>query len=427
MNFKHISIFIIFFIFGLFFSPIAFFTPLNAQSIDDLKQKIEERNANIEKLEKEIEQYKTEVDAVGKQAKTLQGSVKSLDLTQKKLSTDIKVTENKISAANYTLEKVNLEIKNAENSLERSLDSLGGILRSVNENDNSTLIEILLTNRSLSEFWNDVDVMNKLQTGLDEKMNILKELKKQLEEKRGEYQKTKDSLATLKGNLGDQKKIVDISKNEKQSLLKETQNKESNFKKTLDSKIALKDAFEQELLAFESQLKIAIDPNSYAKAQKGVLVWPLDVVRITQYFGDTEFSRTGAYNGKGHNGIDFGTPIGTPVKSAQSGVVLGTGDTDVVCKGASYGKWVLVQHDNGLSSVYGHLSLVKAKQGQRVSAGEAIAYSGNSGYSTGPHLHLSVFASQGVKIMDVKSKVCQGTYTMPVADLKAYLDPLSYL
>jgi murein DD-endopeptidase MepM/ murein hydrolase activator NlpD len=129
-----------------------------------------------------------------------------------------------------------------------------------------------------------------------------------------------------------------------------------------------------------------------------------------------------------HNGIDLRASMGTAVKSAASGVVVGTGDTDPACRGASYGKWVLVKHNNGLTTVYGHLSLIKVAAGQTVGAGQLLAYSGQSGYATGPHLHLSVFASDTVTISNVPSKVCRGaTLRFPVAPTSAYLDPMAYL
>lgn len=129
----------------------------------------------------------------------------------------------------------------------------------------------------------------------------------------------------------------------------------------------------------------------------------------------------------GHNGTDIGVSIGTPIYAADAGVVLGTGNTDLTCPGASYGKWVFIQHPNGLSTIYAHLSLIKSEAGETVTRGELIGYSGATGYVTGPHLHFGVYASQGVKIMTMQSKVCGTTYTMPIADFKAYLNPLLYL
>ena len=129
-----------------------------------------------------------------------------------------------------------------------------------------------------------------------------------------------------------------------------------------------------------------------------------------------------------HNGVDFGAPVGTRVLAAASGKVIGTGDTDPVCPGASYGKWVLVRHTNGLTTVYGHLSAIASYEGQDVVQGQIIAYSGSTGYATGPHLHLSVFASNGVQVTSLVSKACAGrVYRIPIAAANAYLDPMLYL
>lgn len=165
-------------------------------------------------------------------------------------------------------------------------------------------------------------------------------------------------------------------------------------------------------------------------AGKGVLAWPLPTIRITQYFGNTEFAKSGAYSGKGHNGVDFGASIGTEVKAALSGTVIGTGNTDQFKGCYSYGKWVLIRHENGLTTLYAHLSLIKVAKGQSVSTRETIGYSGNTGYSTGPHLHLTVYASQGVEIVrlgDIKKITNCGNAYIPVAPLNAYLNPLDYL
>jgi murein DD-endopeptidase MepM/ murein hydrolase activator NlpD len=87
----------------------------------------------------------------------------------------------------------------------------------------------------------------------------------------------------------------------------------------------------------------------------------------------------------------------------------------------------MVKHPNGLSSVYGHLSVIKAVEGQNVATGDVIGYSGNTGYSTGPHLHLGIYASQGVRIENhVNSRACKSA-KMPIADIMAYLDPFEYL
>src|SRR4029077_4252980 len=114
----------------------------------------------------------------------------------------------------------------------------------------------------------------------------------------------------------------------------------------------------------------AINPSQITPAGQGVLNWPLDNIIITQYFGNTPFAASGAYNGKGHNGIDLGASIGTPVHAALSGTVLGTGNTDSVRGCYSFGKWVMIKHSNGLNTMYAHLSQINVSTGQAVSTGQ---------------------------------------------------------
>jgi murein DD-endopeptidase MepM/ murein hydrolase activator NlpD len=230
--------------------------------------------------------------------------------------------------------------------------------------------------------------------------------------------------------LADQKKVIVYNTEQKNKVLSETQNKEAIYQQQLAEKKALRDAVQKEINEYESQLRLAVDPTSYPSARAGILSWPLSKVTITQYFGNTAFATANAaiYGGQGHNAIDLAAVVGTPIKSAAAGVVQGFGDTDLTCPGASYGRWILVKHTNGLSTLYAHLSVISVSSGQTVQTGETIGYSGNTGYSTGPHLHFGVYASQGVQLVNRPSAACGGkVYYMPVADYKAYLNPLSYL
>lgn len=88
--------------------------------------------------------------------------------------------------------------------------------------------------------------------------------------------------------------------------------------------------------------------------------------------------------GRLHSGIDIANDVGTPVRDAMAGQVTFSGWCD------GYGKTVIVEHGRGYSSLYGHLSQSLVQPGQYVEAGEVIAYMGNTGWSTGPHLHFEV-------------------------------------
>lgn len=85
-----------------------------------------------------------------------------------------------------------------------------------------------------------------------------------------------------------------------------------------------------------------------------------------------------------HTGVDFGAPVGTRVNSAANGVVIGVG------RQGAYGNVVKVRQADGTTALYGHLSGANVKPGQRVKAGQQIARSGNTGRSTGAHLHFEI-------------------------------------
>lgn len=97
---------------------------------------------------------------------------------------------------------------------------------------------------------------------------------------------------------------------------------------------------------------------------------------ITSHFGQRW--------GRLHAGVDFGTPIGTPVYAASNGTVVAAGAA------GGYGQWIKLGHAGGTTSVYGHVSSWTVAVGQPVAVGQLIGYSGNEGRSTGPHLHFEV-------------------------------------
>jgi len=413
-----------FFIFVIFLAV----SGAHAQSIDELKAKIQQTVDNKAQLEKEIAAYESQLKDIGQQATSLQSTIKSLDATINKNVLNIKLTQNNIDKTNLEIQRLSLEIDKNTGIIDEDTQVIAKMIVEINNSDNSSLIENLLAHKDLSEFWNEIENIYTIQNQIRQKIVETKNIKQALEDNKKQTEQKKKDLLAFKSNLIDQKAVLDITKKEKTKLLADTKDKESNYQKILAEKRALAAAFDKELTGFESALKFAIDPNSYPSSGQGILSWPLDVIRITQKFGITSFSKTtNAYNGQGHNGVDFGAPIGTPVKAALSGTVLGIGNTDTVCPGASYGKWIFIQHNNGLSTIYAHLSLFKVKAGDQVFTGDVIGYTGLTGFTTGPHLHFGLYASQGVKIISRKSTVCGGTYTIPVADLRAYLDPLQYL
>ncbi|KQX45664.1 MULTISPECIES: M23 family metallopeptidase [unclassified Streptomyces] len=116
---------------------------------------------------------------------------------------------------------------------------------------------------------------------------------------------------------------------------------------------------------------------------------PSWVKPVSAYTLSASYNQGGAMWAHKHSGQDFAVPTGTPVKAAAAGTVVkagpnGGGD------GPAYGNAIVVKHANGKYSQYAHLSKIKVKIGQKVGAGQQIALSGNTGNSSGPHLHFEI-------------------------------------
>ena len=396
-----------------------------AQSINEIKQNISNHNDKIKQLEEEIKAYEKQIETVGGEAKTLQSAIKMLDISQKKISAEIKKTETSIKKTNLTIEKLGGEIGDTKEKIASNMEAIAKTLDSIRQNDEESLIENFLTNKSLADVFDEYESISQFQQKVREQSKELALYKEELSDKKTATEGEKNKLISLKSELNDQNQILSNNKKEKNNLLTATKNKETEYKKILAERQAEKERFEKELFNFESQLKRAIDPNSFPSSGKGILSWPLDNIFITQYFGKTIDAKR-LYTSGTHNGIDFRASRGTPVRAALSGTVKGFGNTDEQKGCYSYGKWVLIEHPNGLSTLYGHLDLIKVSSGQKVGTGEVIGYSGQTGYSTGPHLHLTLYATQGVEIQRYSSSLNCKNVSIPIADIKAYLDPMLY-
>ncbi|MEU7514746.1 M23 family metallopeptidase [Streptomyces sp. NPDC042898] len=131
---------------------------------------------------------------------------------------------------------------------------------------------------------------------------------------------------------------------------------------------------------------VAVKATPVKAAKKATPSW---VKPVAAYTLSASYNQGGAMWAHKHSGQDFAVPTGTPVKAAGTGTVVkagpnGGGD------GPAYGNAIVVKHANGTYSQYAHLSKIKVNVGQKVAAGQQIALSGNTGNSSGPHLHFEI-------------------------------------
>lgn len=399
----------------------------------EIENEIAEKNRQIQELENQITHFQNQVQEVSGQAKNLNQEVSRLRGSERLLETSLSSTHKKIDKTSFTIEKNIDEIQDLSQGIHQNKQAIAATLRSLDRNDERSFVELLFRKNSLSEFLIDyhdlTTIQNKLRgvvIDMHDKTSDLTSSQKDLEQKKHE-------LEQLSGQLADKEKLIALERAEKDSLLKQTKNKESEYKKMIADLEKRRAQIDNEIRGYESKLKFVLSTKNIPQTGSETFGWPIDEVFITQRFGKTVDSRR-LYTSGSHSGVDFRAAVGTPIYAVGSGVVEGTGDTDKTCSKASFGKWIFIRHNNGLSTAYGHLSLIKVSSGQTIQKGDLIGYSGNTGHSTAPHLHLTVFATsgangeEGARITERPSSACSGkTYTMPLAPINAYLDPMNYL
>ena len=404
-----------------------------AQTTDQLQGTIDQKQAEISNLEAEIAKYQAQASKLSDTANDLSTVLQRLQISERKLEAQINLTKKQIDQTMAKLVTNQQTINNLGRGINKNTGAIEYFIRRINENESSSIVEVLGSGKTLSEFFESGIIMQKLNTQLGGVVLTMKDQKTSTESAQLELKKNQEKLIKLQNELADQEKIVAGQRAEQAKLVRDTKNQESAYRSLASTYQKRRDALDAEIREYESKLKFALDQSKLPTAGSGALGWPVDNVTITQRFGRTVDAKR-LYVSGSHSGVDFRASVGTPVYAVASGTVEGTGDTDQTCYKASFGKWVFIRHNNGLASAYGHLSLIKASEGQTVSKGQLIGYSGNTGRSTGPHLHLTIYASrgtdgeEGARVTSKPSVSCPGkNFRQPMAPISAYLDPLLYL
>lgn len=161
------------------------------------------------------------------------------------------------------------------------------------------------------------------------------------------------------------------------------EDEEARESEVLASVQARKQEFEAQLAALQAE-QAALAQGVSRGSGNGQLKWPCDG-SVSSGFGYRVHPISGT--SRMHTGVDIGCANGAPVSTAGDGVVLEAGAR------GGYGNAVLVDHGDGLATLYAHQSQIAASAGDRVSTGDVIGYVGSTGYSTGPHLHWEVWVN----------------------------------
>lgn len=414
----------------------------------DLNKKKEGIDADKDETQGKIDKNLDKQDSVQKQMDKIDAKLRNTQAKVEKKESEIATTneqinmlKNKIADLKNKIDKLKKEIIALKKSIEKREAILKDRLRAVQTSGgNMKYIEVLLGSKSFSDFISRTSAVN---TIMDQDKSIMDELeadKRKMQQKMQEVKAKKAQVEANKKKIEDKKSELENQKNSLQSLKNDLDGqmaKKNKLQKKLkkdhadleEHKVSLED--QQEILrkqeasiakarelANQEKERIAeeqrkaeeraaankaqsnnggdsgssstnsvtqqrtVAPNAAPKGG-GTLSYPVNAPITSGYE-----ARWGTF----HYGIDFGVPVGTPIHAAASGVVFMT-STENDGRMNGYGNVVLVTHvidGKTYTTLYAHLSSINVSEGQTVSRGQVIAHSGNTGESTGPHMHFEV-------------------------------------
>lgn len=358
-------------------------------SVDDLNKQIDQQRSKIEELTKKIEEYKNSINSNRQQALSLKNQISIIDNQIGKTDLELQLKEEEAKELQLKIDQTNSLIKEIENQTDLEKDKLGQIIRLMSRYDDQDYLAILLANESFSNFFDQVKYSADLQKNLQKTVNKLKESKEKFNEENKKLAIEKESLSEILNKLESTKDILGRQKGDKNKLVTATQKSEKKFQLLVDDLKKEQAAANAQVASLEKKLREALakkgDKEKFNSLSNAVLVWPTTSRRITATFYDPTYPYRNLFE---HSGIDLGIPQGTPVKAAEAGyvakVALGT---------KWYGNYIMIIHGGNITTLYAHLKSVNVAQDQYIGRGELIGYSGNTGFSSGPHLHFEVRAN----------------------------------
>ena len=339
-----------------------------------------------EELEKKAKAYQDLINIKAKTQVTLQNQLAVIDKQQQQTETELTKTKNRAEELAQQISNLEKDIINEQKQIDYQRSLLIGLMQSYYEDYQQGLLNIVLANEDFSNVLSQTDHVENSSVKVSDILVAVKESKARLDKQKEDLSGKKQESEKVKEELEKKNLNLQYSENQKQTLLGQTQAEKAKYEELLAN-------IEDEISNLEQSLSGSINMSNLPPDKSGYFTWPVNPHIITQGYGKTSFAkRSGMYKNNFHNGLDFGIKYSS-VFAAKGGRVVGSGDNGKY----AYGKWLAVDHGDGLVTLYGHLSAKNVSKGDKVSEGQKIGVSGNTGNSTGTHLHFSVFASSTFK------------------------------
>ena len=341
-----------------------------------------------------IQQQVNQQNAIKSDAETVIGSVseqlRQIEEQLRQATTELNtITEQRVAVENdITLNE--RQLAEAQKRLEGREAVFYKRVRDIYINGRLSYLDVVIGSKDFSDFANRLEVLKRI---IDSDINLISEIKKERAQIEAHKKKLEEDRAKLveleKAALAKQAEI-EQKKAERNVVLQKAQNDRAVAMQAIEELNAssaqisamLKERQAARAAAAAAAAQAAGQGSSYTWVQgTGQLGWPVSGeitspygYRVHPIWGTTIY----------HSGIDIGVDEGTPVHAADSGVIVWSGWM------GGYGYAVVIDHGNGLSTLYGHNSELAVDEGQSVSKGQVVAYAGSTGNSTGPHVHFEV-------------------------------------
>ncbi|MFZ1654985.1 MAG: peptidoglycan DD-metalloendopeptidase family protein [Candidatus Moraniibacteriota bacterium] len=387
---------------------------------DEQQEIIDDRQDELDDIKAKIKAYKEIVSLKQRQGAALGDQIEGLEAQAKILELQMEQNKKTLSEIQSEVRILAERISQKEGFILKQREILSEIMRGYYA-DQSTLIptEFIVNASRIANPLQESEWKSETGGKVSEVLSSLKALREGLKTEHAALIEKETAADTLRLQLEEQDARLDSTKSSKAQLLAKTQSEVQKYDALVDDLEKQREEIEDEIQSIESGKIDALDTKDLPVFSKGLLGYPLKSVTITQNYGKTSFAKkSGFYKSGFHNGIDFGAATGTSVLAAADGKVIAIGNNGRY----AYGRYIAVDHGNGLVTMYGHLSSVSKKLGDKVKRGDTIAKSGNTGNSTGPHVHFTVFSAKSFDI--VPSKIVSSLKDIPVG---ATVNPKVYL
>jgi len=345
------------------------------------KEKLEKEQSKINDQLEEMEKKQDEIES--KKSKAMK-AVEDLIGQVSRSEDEIEELESQISGLEKEISSKEKDILQKQDEYTKQEELLNARLIAIYKNGNTSYLDLFLKSSNMSDFLAKYYSASELVEYDKELIQTTQEQKSKLESEKSELENNKTQLNTAKAES--EKKSAELKKlqKEKQSYADKLTEEEKEIQKEIEElETANKEIQRQIKVAEEKYRKQLEELQNNSKPNvsgSGFFMRPVSGGTVTA---------NGYYpsSGKFHGAIDYGIPVGTPVYAAAEGVVMLTANLT-----GSYGTYVVIRHANGLQSYYAHgkKGSITVSAGDIVKKGQKIMLSGNTGNSSGPHLHFEV-------------------------------------